>query len=206
MADFSWSDALERTGAGKPGETFLEAADLHVRVVDAAQIAIACHLDPGTSAPPGTLADALAAVTGHALPLVPNTRSGDDDQYTVWLEPARWLFISAGNGRWPRLRALQRAVATGASPVAAADDMSDGLAMLELAGARAPALMAMASALDFEAAASAPPRTARAAFAGVGALVYRHGTGFRAHVDAALIAHVRLWLEQAARLLPRDRR
>ena len=33
-----------------------------------------------------------------------------------------------------------------------------------------------------------------------------HGTGFRAHVDAALIAHVRLCLEQAARLLPRDRR
>lgn len=204
MADLSWSGALERTGVCKPGETFLEVADLKVRVVDAAQIAIACHLDPGTSTPPGTLADAVAAVTGHALPLVPNTRSGDDDAYTVWLEPARWLAISARSGRSSRLRALQRAVAASTPPMAAVHDLSDGLVVLELVGARAPALMAMACALDFDAAASAPPHTARAAFAGVGALVYRHGTGFRAHVDAALIAHVRSWLEQAARLLPRD--
>ncbi|MBK7473575.1 MAG: hypothetical protein IPI73_26025 [Betaproteobacteria bacterium] len=171
-------------------------------MVDAAQTIVACHLAPGLGAPPRALQDAVAAVTGHALALAPNTRSGDDDAYAVWLDPARWLVVGTMAQRWSRLRALQLAVTT-ASPEAMASDATDALVMIDIAGARAPALMAMASALDFDSAVFAPPRTARGAFAGVSTVLYRHGDGFRVHADATLIAHVGAWLEQAARLLPR---
>lgn len=203
MADFAWSNALERTAACAPGETFLEVVDLQVRVVDAAQTVIACHPDPGFGAPPRALLDAVAEVTGHVLPVVPNTRSVGDDDYSVWLDPARWLAVGASAQRWPRLRALHEAAA-GASPEALVSDASDALVVLDITGARAPALMTMACALDIDPAVFARPRTARAAFAGVTALVYRHRDGFRVHVDVTLIAHVREWLAQAARLLPRD--
>lgn len=204
MADLAWSGALERTGGGAAGGTLLEVDGLRARVVDAAQTIVACHLAPGSGAPPRALQDAVAAVTGHALAPAPNTRSGGDDAYAVWLDPARWLVVGAPAQRWPRLRALQLAV-TAAAPEAMASDASDALVVIDIAGARAPALMAMACALDFDSAAFAPPRTARGAFAGVSTVLYRHGDGFRVHVDATLIAHVGAWLEQAARLLPRGR-
>lgn len=204
MAELAWSGALERTGSRAPGETLLEVDELRARVVDAAQTMVACHLDPGLGTPPRALQDAVAAVTGHALALAPNTRSGDEDAYTVWLDPARWLVVGAMAQRWSRLHALQLAV-TAASPEALASDASDALVVIDIAGARAPALMAMACALDFDSAAFAPPRTARGAFAGVSTVLYRHGDGFRVHADATLIAHVGAWIEQAARLLPRGR-
>ena len=203
MADLAWSGALERSGGRAPGETLLAADDLHVRVVEAAQIVIAFHLDAGRGAPPRAPLDAFFGVAGHALALEPNTRCGGDDDYSVWLDPARWLAVGASAQRWVRLRELQAAVA-GASPETCVSDASDALVMLEIGGARAPALMAIACALDIHPAVFAPPRTARTGFAGIGALLYRHGDGFRAHVDATLIAHVREWIEQAARLVPRE--
>jgi heterotetrameric sarcosine oxidase gamma subunit len=202
MAELAWSGVLERTAVCAPGEAFVEAAGLHVRVVEAAQFILACHLRPGAAAPPQALQDAIAGVAGQPLPLAPNTRSGGDGEYAVWLDPGRWLAVGASAQRFARLGAWHAAV-TGAAPEASVSDASDALVVLEIGGARAPALMAMACALDI-AAAFAPPRTARTGFAGVSALLYRHGNGFRAHVDATLLAHAREWLGQAARLLPRD--
>lgn len=201
MAELTWTGVLERTGAGASAEAFVAAAGLEIRIVDASQIILACHLAPEAATPSQALQGAVEAATGHPLPLVPNTRSSGEDSYVVWMDPARWLVVGAGAQRWPRLAAIQAAVAD-AAPDALVSDASDALVMIEIAGARAPALMAMACALDIEAVAFAPPRTARAGFAGVTGLIYRHGSGFRAHVDASLLAHVREWLGQAARLLP----
>ena len=203
MVELAWSGALERTGSGASGAAVLEVPDLQVRIVGAAQFVVAVHLDQRENASQRALLDALAAVTGHALPLIANTRSGGDDDYAIWLDPARWLIVGEKAERWPRLRALRAAVA-GASSAACASDVSDGLVALEIVGARASGLMAMACSLDCDPATFAPPRTARTGFAGAGgALLYRHGAGFRVHVDATLITHVHEWLEQAARLLPR---
>jgi heterotetrameric sarcosine oxidase gamma subunit len=206
MAELGWSDGLERAGVSCPGGTILEAANLHVRVAVAAQTVIACHSDPALGAPPPALLDALAAVLGHALPLVPNTRVGidqdDSGDYAVWLDPSRWLTVGLRSRRRALLQALQNAVAH-IAPDALISDASDALVILDITGASAPALMTMACALDIDLSVFAPPRTARAPFAGAGsALLYRRGEGFRAHVDATLIEHVRTWLEQAARLLP----
>ena len=206
MAELARTGVLERTGGGAAGETFVDEPDLRVRVVDAAQIVIAVHLETPGGAPPRMLLDAAAGVTGHALPMVPNTRSGDDDEYTVWLDPARWLVVSAVGQRWSRLRELEAALAA-ATPEALASDSTDALVVLDIAGARAEALMTMACALDIDSRTFAAPRTARAGFAGAGgSLLYRHRNGFRVHFDATLTAHVREWLGEAGRLLPRPGR
>jgi heterotetrameric sarcosine oxidase gamma subunit len=201
MAELAWSDALERSAVRMPGPTMLEAPELQVRVVNAAQFVIAVHLDPREPAPPGALLDALSTATAHALPTIANTRSGADDDYAVWLDPARWLIVRDRSNRSTSLRALQAAV--NASSNACVSDVSDGLAVLDIAGVRASELMAMACSLDCDPATFAPPRTARTGFAGAGpAVLYRHGSGFRVHVDATLIAHAQEWIEQAVRLLP----
>lgn len=207
MADFGRSSALARSVAGgMTGDLFVDSTDVRVHTVDAAQMVIAVHLEAGGGPPPGALLDSPAGVTGHALPAAPNTRNGSNDDYSVWLDPARWLAVCPPGQRWSRFSDLQAAIAR-ASSDAFVSDASDALLVLDITGARAAELMTMACALDIGLPGFAAPRTARTGFAGAGgALLYRYRDGFRVHVDATLTAHVREWLELAVRLLPRRSR
>ncbi len=202
MAELAWSGALERTAVGVGGSALIDEAGLQVRIADVAQSVVTVHLRASDEAALRATLEAPVGVTGYALPSTPNTRTGDDADYVAWLDPSRWLAVSAIEKRWARLRELQTAIAR-ASPDACATDVSDALVVLDIDGGRAPMLMAMACALDIDGAAFAPPRTARAPFAQTGsALLYRYRSGYRVHIDGSLIAHVRDWLAQAVRLLP----
>ena len=73
--------------------------------------------------------------------------------------------------------------------------MTDGLVVLDITGANACALLAMASPLD--PAALAPGTCAQTLFAGVKVIVYPHGDGLRLHVERALAEWLVAWIARA---------
>lgn len=77
----------------------------------------------------------------------------------------------------------------------AVTEISAGLHIFEARGEAVDALVARATTLD--------PRQAGASaalsFAGIDAILYRHGTTLRIHVDRGLAAYLWTWMENAAR-------
>ena len=110
------------------------------------------------------------------------------DPYAVWLAPGRRLVVAQAPGATPQ------------GPYVA--DVSDDLALFELAGPRWPDILAMASLADL--ALLAPGRCLQAMFAGVQALMYRHDDALRLHVERHAAAHLVEWLDRAARGLQGD--
>lgn len=135
--------------------------------------------DPAASAP-GLTVRVIDVGAQFYVPCAqpPNTRVGDDP-CTLWLAPDRALQVG------------------GAPPDGFASDVSDGLAVFEIAGPRAAELIAMGCTLPIPAAG----RCAQSVFAGVHALIYPHGDSVRLHVERSLAAYVLTWLQQATTAL-----
>lgn len=144
---------------------------------------------------------AIAGAAGCTLADQPNRRTGADP-YAIWLAPDKRLFVSETIDRNKVLRDLTAALSGRFAGVA---DATDGLAVLDLRGARLPDLLAMACALDLDPRSFGPDASARALFANIPVILYRHGPadGFRLHVDSSMIGHLWTWLEQAATAVAR---
>jgi heterotetrameric sarcosine oxidase gamma subunit len=129
--------------------------------------------------------DAPWPFLGIELPRAPNRRTAGDP-YAVWWSPESRLLVA------------ERATITAPAGVIA-HDLDDGLAVLDLDGAKAPALLAMGCGLDLD---QLPEDgSARTLLAQVPVLLTRHGRAFRLHVDRALLAHLWAWVEEAATAL-----
>jgi sarcosine oxidase, subunit gamma len=127
---------------------------------------------------------AVGRATGCSLSDQPNRKSGVDP-YAVWLAPDKRLLVCESGDR----HALYRDLAVALSGrFAAASDVTDGLAMLDLRGERLPDLLAWACALDLDPRRFAADQSARTLFADLPVLLYRHGGG----------VHLWTWLDQAA--------
>jgi len=115
-------------------------------------------------------------VSGADMP--PNTIEGSDP-YALWLAPGRRLVVGGAvpDGRF-------------------VSDVTDGLVVIELSGARTDDILAMGCPL--EPASLAPGRCAQTVFAGVRVLLYRHGNAVRLHVERPLAQWLLDWLRQAA--------
>jgi sarcosine oxidase subunit gamma len=138
---------------------------------------------------------AVGRAAGCTLSDQPNRRTGTDP-YTVWVAPDKRLLVCGTGDRHALARDLAAALA---GRLAAAPDVTDGLAVLDLRGARLPDLLAMACALDLDPRSFGPDQCARTLFAEIPAILYRHGAagGFRLHIDCGLLAYLWTWLEQA---------
>jgi heterotetrameric sarcosine oxidase gamma subunit len=137
---------------------------------------------------------AIGRAAGLTLPDEPNRKIGADP-YAVWLAPDKRLLVTESAERDVFLQDLAAALS---GRFAAAADVTDGLAVLDLGGARVPDLLAMACALDLDARRFGPDRSARTLFANVPVVLYRHGDGVRLHVDSSVIGYLWTWLDQAA--------
>jgi heterotetrameric sarcosine oxidase gamma subunit len=115
-------------------------------------------------------------VSGPDMP--PNTIEGDDP-YALWLAPGRRLVVGA-------------TIPTGTF----VSDVSDGMVVFEISGARTDEVLAMGCPLDLAALASG--HCALTLFAGVKVLLYRHCNAVRLHVDRSLSQWLLDLLRQAA--------
>jgi heterotetrameric sarcosine oxidase gamma subunit len=116
--------------------------------------------------------------------LAPNARVGTDP-CSLWLAPDRALVVCAA----------QREVPQGAF----VSDVTDGLVLIEIAGPRAPDIIAAATTLDR--ALLAAGRCAQTLFGGVKVVLYADGENFRLHVERPFAAFLLAWLAQAASAL-----
>ena len=124
-------------------------------------------------------------VTGGQA-LAPNMLA-DRDPYSLWLAPDRTLVVCES---------------TRTTPVGAfISDVTDGFALLEIAGTRAGEVIAISTTLDPEAATLAPGRCAQTLFGGVKVVLYAYGDGFRLHVERQYAAFLLEWLSRAASAL-----
>jgi sarcosine oxidase gamma subunit len=73
-------------------------------------------------------------------------------------------------------------------------EISAGLQVFEAEGAALDALIARGTTLD----PGQPSASAALSFAGISAIVYRHESKLRIHVDRGLAAYLWTWMEQAA--------
>lgn len=137
---------------------------------------------------------ALRDVIGCALPIEPCrlVRSGD---VVAWLAPDRWLVASHDRTGAVLTEALRTRLASGA---AIAHDVTDGLAVIDVAGSDARTLLAAACGLDLHPRAISVAHVARTLIAGVDAVVYRvEPEGFRLHVGRPVAHHAWSWLSAA---------
>ncbi|MGI3163727.1 hypothetical protein [Pseudooceanicola sp. 200-1SW] len=100
-------------------------------------------------------------------------------RYAVRLARHRMLVVGAEHG--PRTPAWQAGCA--------ASSMTGALAVVEITGPRAMELVARATALDPR----APSPSAALLFAGMQAVLYRHGPALRLHFDRGLAAYLTNW-------------
>ena len=170
----------------------IRSAGLEIAEADAVTVQVMLSGDLAAAA----VVDAVGRAAGLALSDTPNRKTGVDP-YAVWLAPDNRLLVSESASRSPFLDDLAAALS---GRFAAAADVTDGLAVLDLRGGRLPDLLAMACALDLDPRRFGPDAAARTLFANVPVVLYRHGPtgGFRLHVDSSVIGYLWSWLEQAA--------
>jgi sarcosine oxidase subunit gamma len=138
--------------------------------------------------------DAVGRAAGLALSDEPNRKTGADP-YAIWLAPDKRLLVAESADRNSFLQDLGAALS---GRFAAAADVTDGLAVLDLRGDRLPELLAMACALDLDPRRFGPEASARTLFANVPVILYRQRGGFRLHVDSSTIGYLWTWLGHAA--------
>lgn len=114
--------------------------------------------------------------------LAPNTVEGSDP-CRVWLAPNRCLVVAE--------------VSVAPTPDAPfVSDVTDGLALFDIAGPRAADIIAMGCTIDPNA--LTPGRAAQTVFAGLKAILYGHDDTVRLHVERPLARFLLDWLRQAA--------
>ncbi len=160
--------------------------------------------------------DAIIEVSGLRIGSVSGLHqrlvSGD---LAAWAEASGFdgtavsAFAPAEGGRYTVRLARDRLLAISATPLGmatgwysqgfAVTEISAGLHIFDVIGEAVDAFMARGTTLD-------PKQTSASAalsFAGIDAIVYRHDTTLRIHVDRGLAAYLWTWMENAARNIRR---
>jgi sarcosine oxidase gamma subunit len=120
-------------------------------------------------------------VTGGPA-LAPNTVESSDPCW-VWLAPNRCLVVAEAS-----------MAATPDAPFVS--DVTDGLALFEIAGPCVADIVAMGCTIDSDA--LRPGHAAQTVFAGLKVILYGHGVAVRLHVERPLARFLLDWLRQAA--------
>lgn len=201
MAEFAHIEALARSPGERHDGIVVARSGLRIAAAGGlAQATVSLHPGSARKRPATAFKRAVGDVLGTRLPSTPNSVAGSDP-YALWLAPERWRLVGARKHNL--LTALTAALAGVDAAVVAASvsDASDASLLLDIGGARGEEFLAMACSLDLQSSTMAAGYCARSLFAGQHALLYRHGGGFRVHLDATLGVFVCGWCRQAAALL-----
>jgi len=123
-------------------------------------------------------------VTGTAQ--APNTIA-EIHPYSLWLAPDRTLVVYESQRGTPQGTFVS--------------DVTDGLTLIELVGARAGEIVSASTTLDPTSTILAPGRCAQTLFGGVKVVLYAYGNGFRLHAERSFAAFLLEWLRKAASAL-----
>ncbi len=160
--------------------------------------------------------DAVIEVPGLRIGSIPGLHqrlvSGD---LAAWVEASGFdgtavgAFGLAEGGRYTVRLARDRLLALSTTPLGmatgwysqgfAVTEISAGLHIFEVSGEAVDAFIARGTTLNPEQTSA----TAALSFAGIDAIVYRHDTTLRIHVDRGLAAYLWTWIENAARNIRR---
>ncbi len=135
---------------------------------------------------------ALGQALGLAWPVAPNTAAGDNP-CVLWLGPAEWL-VAGGEGREDRIASAC------AEALHHIGDDTDSRVRFAIDGAASRDFLAGGCSLDLHPRAFADGRCAQSLLADMPVLLHRvGGDGFHLYIEAGLAAHLRAWLDDAAR-------
>lgn len=136
-------------------------------------------------------AAALGAALAMALPVEPNSSATSDGRIALWLGPDEWLLVGASYD----LHTLRQAL-WGAR--AAVVDVGASRSVLELAGTKAPQVLAKAATLDFHPRAFAVGHCAQTNLARTQGIVHRIAPEqFHLYVRSSFARYLTAWLRDA---------
>ncbi len=140
---------------------------------------------------------AVGEALGLALPVEPNTAAGGGERSALWLGPDEWLVVTPPGAEGATCAAL-RAMRPGQH--VAVTDVSEGRAVIGLAGAHARDVLAKGCPLDLHPRAFGPGQCAQSSLAK--ALVILHQLSDRPsydiYVERSFADYLWMWLEDAA--------
>jgi sarcosine oxidase subunit gamma len=138
----------------------------------------------------------LAAAVGVAVPGGPAEPTGDQDPCIYWCAPGEWLMVSADRSA-AQLAAPLAQVLRGTT--CAITDLSDGLAVIDLAGRRVSEVLAEGCGIDLEALSAG--RYALTQILRLPIIVHRRPQRvcFRVFIDRSVARHLWEWLRDGAR-------
>lgn len=144
----------------------------------------------------GAFLHAVEQALGIGLPVVPNTASGNEERTALWLGPDEWLLVVPDGEELEVERALRAALA---GQHFALTDVSDGRAVIGLAGARARELLMKGCSLDLHPRAFGPGRCAQTRLARAYMLLHQldDAPSYDLYVHRSFADYVWRWLEDA---------
>jgi sarcosine oxidase, subunit gamma len=153
--------------------------------------------DPADSA----FLDAVTAVLGLALPLVPNTTGGSAERAVFWLGPDEWLIVTAPDAQLQLTEELEAALQ---GQHVAITDLSGGQCAIAVSGPRARELLAKGCGLDLHPRKFPPGRCAQTVLAKAGVLIchWDESPAFEVLVRRSFADHLWSWLRAAAQSFP----
>lgn len=143
---------------------------------------------------------AVEGVLGFGLPTKPNSTAGSAAATAFWLGPSEWLLATSG-----LVTGLEAALGEALAGIHhALNDVTDGRAVLRLAGPRARELLAKATSLDLHESVFRPGDCAQTTLARTGMLLHQlaedpdAGPSYEIYVQRSFADYAWRWLEAAA--------
>ncbi len=148
-------------------------------------------------APTKKFRDAVAGVLGVAPPTAPNTAAGDDARTVLWLGPNEWLIVTRPDAEKQTADALRAALA---GQHVALTDVSEGRAVIALAGRHARDVLAKGCPIDFHPRVFRAGRCAQSTYGKANVLVHQtsDAPAYDIYVERSFADYLWTWLEDAA--------
>ncbi len=141
--------------------------------------------------------DALEGVLGLVPPRKPGTVAAAGGLACLWLAPDEWLVVTPADVGAETLAALREALSR---QLAAVTDVSEGRAIIALAGPRAREVLMKGCGLDLHPRVFAPGRCAQSTIAQAQVLLHQTDDkpGYELYVPRSYADYLWAWLEDAA--------
>ena len=169
---------------GLPARAVLDAARRESAEIVLSERPHRCQVNLRGKATDPAFVARVASAIGLALPVTPNTTTGDGGITALWLGPDEWLVLGGCESNYPE--------------VAATVDVSANRVCFELAGEDVEDVLAQGCSLDLHPALFSPGRCAQTVLAKAQVILHRtEPETFRIFVRPSFAPYLRSWLEDA---------
>jgi sarcosine oxidase, subunit gamma len=175
-----------------------ELAGASTAVLRMAEVPFLSQIDLRGHPQDGCFLEAARGVLGCDLPMIANTFTRTADVDALWLGPDEWLLVRAAGDAADLERRLREALAGRHVSIA---DVSDGRAVLELAGPRARNVLMHGTSLDVHPRQFKPGQCAQTLLARIPIVLQQSSDepDYRIFVASSFAAYIAKWLCDAAR-------